>query len=240
MEQHEVKPLPPVPETPQVPSPPYRPGPVKAGYEYKQQGVDAGWILSRTANDDRVMLPASSLETWEQAVAARDQAFAQGGESAKYWVDTKRPALPSDCGQVEWTLADLAGENNGTPVSLFLPPEGSHDPFDPNDIVQGCIGDCWLMAGASLVAAMDLWLVDRWLGRYDEHRGIYEFVFYDETDFSVRRVVVDRYLPLLKLAPLKPGYRRGDGLPGDYRYALCKSGTPGEQPRAHPPGPGTA
>jgi hypothetical protein len=46
------------------------------------------------------MLPASGLDTWEQAVAARDQAFAKGGDSAKFWVDTKRPALPSDCPQV--------------------------------------------------------------------------------------------------------------------------------------------
>ncbi len=166
-------PPPPIPPTPQAPSPPYPPGlPLKLGHQYKQQGADAGWCLERIANDDRAMLPASSLETWEQAVAARDHAFAMGGASAKYWVDSMRPALPSNCPQVGWRLADLAVENQGAAATcLFLPPQGSHDPFDPNDIVQGAIGDCWLMAGASLVAAMDLWLVDRWLGRYDEHRG---------------------------------------------------------------------
>ena len=107
------------------------------------------------------------------------------------------------------------------------PPAGKSDPMDPNDIQQGGIGDCWFMAAASTVA-MENSLDARWLGRFDEDKGIYEFVFYEENDFSERRVCVDRFLPLRKLKPLPPGYTRGDGLPGDYRYCLCKSGTPGE------------
>jgi hypothetical protein len=99
--------------------------------------------------------------------------------------------------------------------------------MDPNDIKQGALGDCWFMAAASTVA-MENSLDKRWLGRYDEDKGIYEFVFYEENDFSERRVCVDRHLPLKKLKPLQPGYTRGDGLPGDYRYYLCRSGTPGE------------
>jgi hypothetical protein len=164
------------------------------------------------------MVPASSLETWEDI----EKTVGAG----KKWVDTKRPALPN-LPAIEWGEPEAAGENHDVECAMFKPPPGSNDPLDPNDICQGCLGDCWFMAGASTVA-MEKTLDHRWLGRYDEDKGLYEFVFYDENDFSERRVVVDRAIPLRKLAPLKAGYKRGDGLPGDYRLYLCKSGTPGE------------
>ncbi len=56
---------------------------------------------------------------------------------------------------------------------------------------------------------------------------MYEFVFYEENDFSVRRVVVDRRIPL-KTIP--PGFHievKGKELRGACIH-YCKSSTPGE------------
>jgi hypothetical protein len=83
------------------------------------------------------------------------------------------------------------------------------------------------MAAASTTAMFNE-LDSRWLGRYDEDKGIYEFIFYNDEDFTERRVCVDRRLPLRVLPELQPGYVRGDGLEGDFRLILCQSGTPGE------------
>ncbi len=68
----------------------------------------------------------------------------------------------------------------------------------------------------------------RWLGRYDEQRGMYEFVFYEENDFSERRVVVDRRIPMRTIPP-NTYIIRSDGvkLRGNSIY-FCRSSTPGE------------
>jgi hypothetical protein len=197
---------------------------MKIGCVYKQRGDDEGWTICRISNDeDRVMLPASSFQTWDEV----DASVADG----KKWVDPHPPALPEvpEGVVLEWLDAAEAGEYHGHPIRLFKPPPGSDVMLDPNDIKQGALGDCWFMAAASTVAMFKGGKVrHRWQGRYDENKGIYEFKFYNEVDFAEHRVLVDGRLPLRKLTPLKPGYRRGDGLPGDYRIYLCSSGTPGE------------
>jgi hypothetical protein len=210
----------PAPPKPMVPSPPYRYGEMLPGYVYNEQGVDKGWKISRLANQDwRTMRPAHEFERFED--------LAEQIPPGRVWMDPDQPALPELSFPVEWRQPEDAGENAETSCSFMKAPAGSIDPMDPNDIKQGAIGDCWFMAAASTVAMEDS-LDDRWLGRYDEDKGIYEFIFYEENDFTERRVCVDRFLPLRKLHPLPPGYMRGDGFPGDYRYCLCKSGTPGE------------
>ena len=78
------------------------------------------------------------------------------------------------------------------------------------------------MAAASTVAMVDE-LDKRWLGRHDEDKGVYEFIFYDETDSSQRRVCVDRKIPLIKTCRLK-----GTCFGSCYRLCFGRSGTPGE------------
>lgn len=56
----------------------------------------------------------------------------------------------------------------------------------------------------------------RWLGRCDQAKGVYEFIFYNEKDLSPRRVCVDRTVPVFANSR------------GEYCYAYGWTGTAGE------------
>ena len=208
-------------ELPPLPS--HQRGPLmRSGSKDQEQGADKGWKKTRLANNkrEREMRPASCFQRFESIVRSIP--------SGEVWEDPDRPGLPESADIIEWQRPECAGENYGAVCRLFKPPPGSTDPMDPNDFRQGCLCDCWFIAAASTVAMEDS-LDQRWLGRYDENKGVYEFVFYDEIDFSERRVCVDRFLPLWRFKkPVQTGCLRGDRLPGDYRYHFCRSETPGE------------
>ena len=187
---------------------------------FSHDGKMGGWKFTRLANSDITMRPASDFETFEDIVRRL-------GQSAK-WRDQDPPPIPvSGDYPVEYRDPEDAGENDKAECVLFKPPPGKTDPMDPNDIHQGELGDCWFMAAASTVAAYDE-LDERWLGRYDQEKGVYEFIFYNEIDFSERRVCVDRRIPLKVLPELPPDSYYTDGHPGNIRFKYCRSDTPGE------------
>ena len=198
-------------------------------YPFSLDGEVGGWRFMRRANGDwRSMRPAADF-----ANQAFEDIIKNLGSGQK-WKDPNPPPLPADAKNVTYRDPEEAGENGGggddkkkASCLLFKPPPGRDNPTDPNDIQQGALGDCWFMAASSTVAAYQE-LDDRWLGRYDEDKGVYEFIFYEENDFSERRVCVDRQVPLLAYPALGPGEHYTDGHPGNIRYYFCRSMTPGE------------
>ena len=163
---------------------------------YQNHSISNQWRIHRLKYEGRKMLPADDFEKFEDIVKSL---------KSQKWQDPSPPALPSYffwC--PSWKDPEIAYENRNTNCCLLKRPllDPSSDSLDPNDVHQGAIGDCWFMAAASTVAMVDE-LDKRWLGRHDEDKGVYEFIFYDETDSSQRRVCVDRKIPLIKTCRLK-------------------------------------
>ena len=133
-----VYPLPPIPSQPVVP-PGHGSGVMEPGYVFAQPVPEPGWKISRMANEGsfgrplRSMLPASSLEKWEDIAAKVDSKCEV--DAAGRWLDSRNPSIGVD-GPVQYANPEEACENANTACKLFKPPPGSSDPLDPNDMCQ--------------------------------------------------------------------------------------------------------
>ena len=84
----------------------------------------------------------------------------------------------------------------GVQIKLFSASKDSDDAIEPNDINQGAVGNCWFVAGLSVVALYPE-LIKSVIGRYDLEKGVYEFNFYCDNDLDPRSVCVDCRIPVL-------------------------------------------
>lgn len=76
---------------------------------------------------------------------------------------------------------------------IFENPQFTINGFEASDIVQGCIGDCWWLAGTATIAHRKD-LMDRVCVARDEEVGVYGFVFFRDGEWEP--VLVDDNLYL--------------------------------------------
>ncbi len=123
-------------------SPGYGSGVMEPGLQFEQDVLEPGWKVTRLANKGpawalRSMLPASSLETWEDVLAKVDNRIEV--DSAGRWFDSSNPDIDVSgpiSTPIGYANTEEACENTGTVCKLFKPPPGSSDPLDPNDMCQ--------------------------------------------------------------------------------------------------------
>lgn len=66
--------------------------------------------------------------------------------------------------------------------------------IDPNDILQGGLGDCWLLSALSAVAEYDYRIKSLYITKNVSKVGVYEVALCDMGIW--RNVVIDDYIPV--------------------------------------------
>ena len=87
------------------------------------------------------------------------------------------------------------------------------------DILQGALGDCWLLAAIAALAEREGGISARFLTREVDPRGQYKVSLFDPQEKRWRVVVVDDHVPCERDSREADGVRRGaDGMP-EAQYA---------------------
>jgi hypothetical protein len=139
----------------------------------------------------------SLLEKNKPKDAELDQILLQCQATNKPFVDSNFPAGPSalhrdpkkpkhnDWANVQWKRPEeLTGVNH---PALFV--EG----FDPNDIRQGMLGDCWVLSAISVLTLNQTQLLDVFITRDHSQYGVYAVKF--KKNGRERTVIVDSLVP---------------------------------------------
>jgi calpain-5 len=85
-------------------------------------------------------------------------------------------------------------------IKLFSKSKDSDDAIEPSDVNQGDLGNCWFVAGLSVVAVYPE-LINAVIGRHDVKKGIYEFNFWCDNNLDTRSVCVDCRIPVMNGYP---------------------------------------
>jgi len=97
-------------------------------------------------------------------------------------------SVGDDVGAVEWVRASQLVSADEE-VKLF-------DSVEPNDVLQGALGDCWLLCALSAVAEFPRFVEDRLFEtKAFSEDGCYRLRFYDASTWSWIRVQVDDFVP---------------------------------------------
>lgn len=112
----------------------------------------------------------------------------------------------TNSGGVAWAKASaIAAEQGGRPAHLF---EGS---IEPADVLQGALGDCWLMAALACVAERPEILEQAIVSKHVDPRGKYTFRLWNQVRGSAGTkwldVVVDENIPVHP-GTLRPKFAR--------------------------------
>ncbi|KAF4714900.1 hypothetical protein FOZ62_021570, partial [Perkinsus olseni] len=81
------------------------------------------------------------------------------------------------------------GLSHGDPVNLF------DDTIEPNDLTQGVVGDCWLLASMACLAEFPDSVVERINPKAISPEGRYTVSLYDHTKCRWEDITIDDYVP---------------------------------------------
>eukprot|EP01012_Entosiphon_sulcatum_P015863 TRINITY_DN20831_c0_g1_i2.p1 TRINITY_DN20831_c0_g1~~TRINITY_DN20831_c0_g1_i2.p1 ORF type:complete len:225 (-),score=38.48 TRINITY_DN20831_c0_g1_i2:77-721(-) len=128
---------------------------------------------------DRPSKPQSAFESYEKIL--------QNVPSGTLWEDTDPPSL------VPGKEHTYTSPYTFWEAQFFKKGSEEETAYDPSDIQQGAVGDCWFLAALAIVARHPAWM-RRLCSRRDEEKGVYEFTFWKK-NLPVR-VCVDSNVPV--------------------------------------------
>lgn len=71
-----------------------------------------------------------------------------------------------------------------------------HDGFNPNDILQGQLGDCWLLSALSSLSNFPETIENAFISRQFNPRGKYSLQLWDESQSKFVTITVDDFIPV--------------------------------------------
>ena len=122
--------------------------------------------------------------------------FAIPGASCFLYKDSDFPCTDENAGMKtswmrlsEMTFTDKTNQKKFKPTRLF-------SSISPDDIAQGALGDCWLLAGLATLAERPHLVQNCFLTRSFSPRGKYTLRLYDSKAKRFRNVTIDDHIPI--------------------------------------------
>lgn len=157
------------------------------------------------------------------------------GRCTSYFVDEEFRPEATSLGQVDGDAANAeAGSSNSDTIWVramdFNKPKVGERPrhphlhstdmclfegsIEPRDILQGALGDCWLLAAMATLADHECAISSLFLTREVDPRGKYYIRLFNPPEGKWEVLVIDDYVPCERDSRAEDGVRRGsDGLP---------------------------